>query len=604
MTFAAEPYGIFVDDLVSALTGGVVREELVFDATHAPYRLGAGAGVVAETVRVHGLAGDAFTRFRPGVDFDLDREGTIVWKTPPADGPPPSPTPTLPDVGSHFYASYERKPDTAAPPRLTDRNPGSVVRTLAESFAREYAVLSRQLERVYEAGFVETAEGRDLDQVVALVGVERRTHAFATGELVFSRATPAPANVFIPAGTLVSTSEVPAVTVETEDGAMLRAGSLSVSVPVRATVRGPDGVAAAATLTVIHRPILGVDAVTNSQAMSYGGAPEPDDALRARATRALEAAGGATLGALTGALTTIAGIREQDIRIVEDHVSAPGTVQVSIAADLDETHARAAAELIEQYRPAGIRVSHNLKLAMPSALLHPPLQGASAVAQVAPAGGAAPVEGVWFPVVVAAIVTPTAATLTATQKAALATGVRDAISGYVNGRGVGERIVKNRLVRDVMAIEGVYDVSIDVKPRDSQNGSQPASSNLDPPNDRRPTVAPADLTITVAGAVIALDVSVRVVTVATEKLANVREEVADLLDKGLPALTQVTEATLRATLDPRKTGAKTYGRIDDLSYRAEFLDEGLRVGATNKVIEPADGQQLWIRQVLVSISGT
>jgi hypothetical protein len=245
---------------------------------------------------------------------------------------------------------------------------------------------------------------------------------------------------------------------------------------------------------------------------------------------------------------------------------------------------------------------------MPSALLHPPLQGASAVAQVAPAGGAPPVEGVWFPVVVAAIVTPTAATLTTTQKAALATSVRDAISGYVNGRGVGERIVQNRLVRDVMAIEGVYDVSIDVKPRvkpvDSRNGSQPASSNLDPPNDRRPTVAPADLTITVAGAVIALDVSVRVVTVATEKLANVREEVEDLLDKGLPALTQVTEATLRATLDPRKTGAKTYGRIDDLSYRAEFLDEGLRVGATNKVIEPADGQQLWIRQVLVSISGT
>ena len=27
MSYAAEPYGVFVDDLVSGLTGGIVREE-------------------------------------------------------------------------------------------------------------------------------------------------------------------------------------------------------------------------------------------------------------------------------------------------------------------------------------------------------------------------------------------------------------------------------------------------------------------------------------------------------------------------------------------------------------------------------------------------
>jgi uncharacterized phage protein gp47/JayE len=603
MSFAAEPYGIFVDDLVSALTGGVTREEFVFDTAHAPFRLGAGSDVVADTVRVHGLAGGAFTQFRRGVDFDLDADGTIVWTTPPpAGGPPPSPAPTLPDIGSHFYASYERKPDGAAAPRLTDRNPGSVVRTLAESFAREYAVLSRQLERVYEAGFLETAESRDLDQVVALVGVERRTHAYATGELVFSRGTPAPANVFIPAGTLVSTSEVPAVTVETDESAVLRSGTLSVSVPVRATVPGPDGVAPAATLKVIHRPILGVDVVTNSQAMSYGGAPETDDELRARAARALEAAGGATLGALTGALTTIEGIREQDIRIVEDHVSAPGTVDVRIAADLDEARARAAAELIEQYRPAGIRISHNLKLAMPSALLHPPLPRARARAQVSAGNGATPVDGVWFPVVVAATVTPNSATLTAAQKAALAASVRDAIAGYVNGRGVGETIVYNRLVRDVMTIEGVYDVSLDMQPKDSQNGSQSPPPNLEPASNKRPSVAPADLSVAVAGAVVALDLTVRVVQVATATLDNVREEIGSLLTADLPKLPKVTADALRKTLDP--SNAKTYQRLDDLGYRAEFLDEGLRVVARNKEIAPSDGQQLWIREVLVTLSGT
>ena len=58
----------------------------------------------------------------------------------------------------------------SAVPVLNDRNPGSVTRLLAESFAREFAVLSRQLESVYQAGFLSTATGRDLDQVVALVG--------------------------------------------------------------------------------------------------------------------------------------------------------------------------------------------------------------------------------------------------------------------------------------------------------------------------------------------------------------------------------------------------------------------------------------------------
>src|SRR6185503_13197715 len=110
--------------------------------------------------------------------------------------------------GSHFFASYELSPGVQAPPLLTDRNPGSVVRTLAESFAREYAVLSRQLELVYRGAFIDTAEGRDLDQVVALVGVERRGRTFASGEVVFSRSTPSPADIFIPEGTLVSTAEV------------------------------------------------------------------------------------------------------------------------------------------------------------------------------------------------------------------------------------------------------------------------------------------------------------------------------------------------------------------------------------------------------------
>jgi hypothetical protein len=163
MSFRAEPYGVFVDDLVTSITGGSTRDTFRFLPELQPFQL-ASTDVVPETVRVHGLAVDAHRRFRNGIDFDVVN-GVIVFR-------PPGAGVVLPDLGSWFYASYELTPDPEAPPRLTDRNPGSILRTLAESFAREYAVVSRQLERVYDEAFVETAEGRALDQLSR--GLRRR----------------------------------------------------------------------------------------------------------------------------------------------------------------------------------------------------------------------------------------------------------------------------------------------------------------------------------------------------------------------------------------------------------------------------------------------
>ena len=306
MTFRAEPFGVFVDDLVSNLTGGVTRERFKFLPELAPYQLEAGDQVVADSVRVQGLAGNAYTRFRNGTDFSVDAAGTIVWGAPPDAA--------LPDDGSFFYANYERTPDPLRPPRLTDRNPGSVLRTLAESFAREYAVMSRQLEQVYDASFLDTAEGRDLEALAALVGIERRTQLFAVGEVVFSRTTPAPGDIAIEEGTTISTSDLPSVTVASTEARTLRSGGLSVSVPVRSTVSGPDGAAAAGTLTVLHRPILGITDVRNVEPLVFRGDAETDLELRRRASHAVEGAGRSTPGAIVAALLGVEGSESRTSR--------------------------------------------------------------------------------------------------------------------------------------------------------------------------------------------------------------------------------------------------------------------------------------------------
>src|SRR4029079_4649662 len=102
MSFAAEPYSQFVDDLVSALTGGTIRESFRFLPEQASYRLSAREPVVPATVRIFGLAGGAYQRFQRGRDFVLGPDNTFIWQGQ-AEGAPPGDA-IWPDIGTTFFA--------------------------------------------------------------------------------------------------------------------------------------------------------------------------------------------------------------------------------------------------------------------------------------------------------------------------------------------------------------------------------------------------------------------------------------------------------------------------------------------------------------------
>ena len=611
MSFAAEPYGLFVDDLVSSLTGGTTRERFRFLVEERPYRLAAGTEALPATVRVHGLVDGDHHRFAPQQDFDVV-DGVIVFRED-ADGTPATGA-VWPDRGTLFWASYERTPDAQNPPLLTDRNPGSVLRTLAEAFAREFSVLSLQLDSVYDASFLETATGRDLDQLAALVGIERRSQTFASGEVVFSRTSPAAADISIPEGTVISTSDVPAVTVETVEDATLRSGTLSIAAPVRAATEGAPGVASASTLNVIHRPILGITRVTNPHATTFSKG-ETDDVLRRRVRRALQTAGRSTVDALIGAVTSVEGVRERDVLVEEDHLKHPGMVKMTIAADLDERSARLAAQRIEEYRPAGIRVLHDL----PTFATTSPDPG--------PGGGgggddpaASPVEvndddiaANRFPIGVTIGVTPGSANLTAADKESLVAAVSDAATAAAELPGLGEPLIYNRLVADVMAVDGVYDAVVDV----FQMGGPAQRTNLYPfPSTTR--VELQQLDITIRGALIVLDVKVDfdLISFAAEgdqvtQRANAVKDIFERLVTALPTLVPTAppdgSPPAPVTITPavllgRVPATETY-EVTELSYTAEFVDEGLRVAKQDVTLQPAPDQVVSVRQV-IDIGGT
>src|SRR6478735_2752087 len=125
---------------------------------------------------------------------------------------------------------------------LTDFEVGSVTRTMYESFAYELGLLYQKMNLVYLSAFVDSAEGTHLDQVVAILGIQRSLPDFAVGEVVFLR-DKGNADINIPAGTLVATEdtpEQPKKVYQTIEAAVLAKDQSEVTVKVQAIIRGEE----------------------------------------------------------------------------------------------------------------------------------------------------------------------------------------------------------------------------------------------------------------------------------------------------------------------------------------------------------------------------
>lgn len=599
MSFVAEPYGTFVEDLLANLTGAQSRVRFTWVDDQLPFRIAQHERALPASVRVHGIAGGAFTQFVRGRDFVVGPDGTVVWAgTDPGFGPPGH---LLPDPGTDVWVGFERQPGGPAP-LLNDRHPGSVVRTLAEAFALEFAVLSHQLELVHEAAFVDTAGGLDLEQLAALVGVQRRGATHAVGEVVFRRSTAAPADITIAAGTLVSTVGAPGVTVETTATTALRRGAFSAAAPVRAVVAGPGGVTPERTLVLVHRPVFGVEEVLNPEPLAFGGGSEPDEELRSRVRRALEVSGRATPAAIRGALGALDGIREQDVLVEEDHLTSPGLVRVTVAARITPTTAVLASRVLEDVRPAGVRIVHNLPA--PTTPL-PTHAGDTGGGGNGPVGEPRlPTPGAFVPLVARLVVTPADLQLTDDRRQVLADRARDALLAAVDDLGPGATVVYNRLVAAVMAVEGLLDAVLDIALAPPDGAPVDLRRfNIPPVEDGRPSLDPDDLTVEVRGDRVLLDVVAVVerteLTAGMDRLAAVAAIGRDL-EARLVEHFRVTPDVL----DPAEIAGALPDTdeyvVDEVGYHVELVDEGLRVRRADVVLELDPAQVVWVRSVSVT----
>jgi uncharacterized phage protein gp47/JayE len=104
-----------------------------------------------------------------------------------------------------------------------DLTESSVFSTLTNVFASVVANNQEQsLQEVYESAFLETATGEDLEAVVALAGITRRSAVSATGVQQFSANGQTTANRVIPRGTTIQTDGTNPVEFETTERSVIR----------------------------------------------------------------------------------------------------------------------------------------------------------------------------------------------------------------------------------------------------------------------------------------------------------------------------------------------------------------------------------------------
>ncbi len=270
---------------------------------------------------------------------------------------------SLTSLDTSFSAIVDRLLETLGPD--IDKNAGSMARTLAESYGREMATFYAMLELAHRSGYVDTAEGAALDNVVAVLGIARARAGRLSGEVEFSRTSPAPEDIGIPAGRRVTgmlSENAPLPSFETLEDVVLRRGETRVVAPVREVQDDSDASRNApptvdpGKLNVMPRPVLGVEAVTNRAPIRRSGQDETDTHLRDRARTSLRDGELATLEAIAAAVRQ-QGVQQVTVREPPD--APPGVIEV-LVGDPDFEHQPDGVQRVERAirnsKAAGIRV--------------------------------------------------------------------------------------------------------------------------------------------------------------------------------------------------------------------------------------------------------
>ncbi len=355
---------------------------------------------------------------------------------------------------------------------ITATAPGSVARALTELLAADLGDFFAILDFNMKQSILSTATGRALDLWGSLYDVPRKSLADITaqsaaiGAFYFYSLTPVPQSVTIPKGTRVSTtdpSELGAQFVYTTTAdATIQAGRLRAYAPIVNLFADTVFTAGIGTLTQ-HSfeqpegiPIL----CTNSKAIAAVRGLESDDDYRTRLIAETRRQAGGTAYALRFTALGVPGVRNV---VMKEATRGLGSVDIIVNAE-DYGQSSLVVDnvrvMMAKVRPPGVRID----------VRQPDLMRLDVKASIS------------------------MKRLTGTNEDVVKYRVKNAILRYINTLSIGENMVYNRLVSEILdASEEVIDVSFTGL---GVNGIEILRKNYTPKDDEH--IIPGTITVQIS----------------------------------------------------------------------------------------------------------
>ncbi|HEY0988172.1 MAG TPA: hypothetical protein VGD80_14005, partial [Kofleriaceae bacterium] len=182
-----------------------------------------------------------------------------------------------------------------------------------------------------------------------------------------------------------------------------------------------------------------------------------------------------------------------------------------------------------------------------------------------------------------------------------------AVADFIADVGVGEPLIYNKLVAGLMAVPGVLDVRVEMYPQGAAPGSR-RKQNLEPTGPLRPSNDLAHgggTVVEVGGELIALDVTIAVTLINAGLIGDqavnreeARRQIARQIRDGVSRLTQLDPAALKGLA----SHSDTY-QLDTVSYKAEFIQGGVRLILDNPPITVTSLERPWVRSLVLAGGG-
>ena len=327
------------------------------------------------------------------------------------------------------------------------------------------------LEDVYYSAFIDFAQAESLDNIAALIGYKRYPARKATGKVIFSTSSPASDDVIIPEGTRVATADE-SVIFKTTKPAVLKAGETQVEAEIEAVEAGVKGNVAANTITKILDPVSGIESVNNPNPTAGGKDVESDEEFRYRIKTTIQSLGKATLDAILARVRNVEGVKAASIEendTLNDYTSEGGLPPKSFRVFVWGGDDQAIAQAIFEAKPAGIQTYGSVSATAYDIDGNPHTIYFDRPTEVV----------IYVDVKVYA------------EGAVDPQEVKNAVKKYFESLGIGDDVIYNSLIANIMQVQGVKDVEVKIgktSPPDQKTNIEIESKEIAVTSDDKITV--------------------------------------------------------------------------------------------------------------------